>query len=164
MTITHKELMDLIHYDPETGVFTANVKFSKRTLANRVLSNIDSKGYYRVCIKRKDYKLHRLAYFYMTGTMPDKWVDHINGITTDNRWCNLRIVTELQSSHNRKKPSNNTSGIKGVCFNKRIKRWRVKIGVNGKVHELGHFKDIEEAKAVYEAAAIKYFGEYKRAA
>ncbi|WP_377355257.1 hypothetical protein [Phenylobacterium terrae] len=45
-------------------------------------------GFYRVRIRRKDYRLHRLSFFYMTGRWPER-VRNISGDKDDNRWCNL---------------------------------------------------------------------------
>lgn len=86
--------------------------------------------------------------------------DHINGNGLDNRKENLRVATITQNRWNRGKSHNNTSGFKGVDWCKRDKKWRAKIEVNKKSVFLGLFKDKLEAVKVYNAAAIKYHGEF----
>jgi hypothetical protein len=89
-------------------------------------------------------------------------IDHINMRTLDNRKCNLRIVTRLQNRMNKGKPSNNTSGFKGVCFIKKCGRYRATILVNGKLLFMGYFKTATEAAYVHDEAARKYHGVYGR--
>jgi hypothetical protein len=89
-------------------------------------------------------------------------VDHIRGRESknDNRKSNLRIVTRSQNNMNKDKQSNNTSGVRGVSFDKERQKWAASIAVNGKTHHLGRYKNKEDAiKARKEAEEI-YFGEY----
>ncbi|WP_252233758.1 HNH endonuclease [Clostridium sp. ZS1] len=71
----------------------------------------------------------------------NKLIDHINGNKLDNRKCNLRIVNKSQNAMNSKKPKNNTSGVKGVYWDKRSKKWEASIQVNMKKKSLGYFKN-----------------------
>ncbi len=86
--------------------------------------------------------------------------DHINGNGLDNRRCNLRPATASQNRCNRGKQSNNTSGYKGVCWDR--KKWRAYIGVNGKRIHLGLFDNIKDAARAYNEAALKYHKEFAR--
>ncbi len=109
--LTQKELQLLVHYDTNTGLFTWKVKRKGRNKPN--LGWVDSKGYIEICIAQKRLKAHRWAWFYEHGVLPTQ-IDHINGIKTDNRLCNLRVVTTKQNHENRGAQKNNTSGFKGV--------------------------------------------------
>jgi hypothetical protein len=81
--------------------------------------------------------------------------DHINRNRLDNRRSNLRIVDRAQNNYNTGLWANNTSGHKGVSWNKRTKSWRAYIGgVKGRI-ELGHFKNIEDAIAARLEAEAK---------
>lgn len=86
-------------------------------------------------------------------------VDHINHNGLDNRRANLRLCTTQQNSQNKLR-SDNTSGYKGVCWDKEQKKWVVHITVNKKLVHLGRFTDITMAALTYDKAAIKYFGEF----
>jgi hypothetical protein len=55
---------------------------------------------------------------------------------------------------------NNTSGIKGVHFDKATKKWKARIKINGKLKYLGSFDNIEDAKTARQNKAIELFGNY----
>ncbi len=90
-------------------------------------------------------------------------VDHINHDTLDNRRStNLRIATHAENCRNRGLHGRNTSGYKGVHWNKEQRRWRARIMFDGKRKLLGDFKTLEEARAAYAAAAMQYHGKFAR--
>lgn len=88
-------------------------------------------------------------------------VDHINHNPSDNRRENLRIVSTAQNQMNTVINKNNTSGIKGVNWDKGCNKWRVRISVNGERLTLGYYNTLEEAAQVRHDAELKYFGEYR---
>ena len=100
--------------------------------------------------------MHRL----LINAQPGQHVDHINGDRLDNRRANLRLVTNTQNQQNKRTPSHNTSGHKGVCWHKGSGKWHVRITVNGKRLHLGYTRDRETAARLYDAAARRFFGEY----
>lgn len=87
-------------------------------------------------------------------------IDHINHDTTDNRKVNLRKVTMMQNSINRKRRSDNTSGYTGVFQKRDSTRWYANITVNKEIIRLGSFATKQEAIEARREAEIKYFGEY----
>ena len=116
------------------------------------------KGYFLGTISGKHVRLHR----FLLGE-PDGLVDHINRNKSDNRKQNLRVCTVTESNWNRGVQKSNKIGIKGValCSSRHgAKRYRAQINVDGKRIRLGWFDNVEEAQAVYEEAAKKYFGEF----
>lgn len=118
--------------------------------------NIMRSGYVTSTISGKPIYLHR----FILNPSSDMEVDHINCNKADNRKENLRICHHYQNSKNRKKKSNNTSGIVGVTYDKRRNKWVARIWDNGKKIHLGEFKDIEDAIKTRKEAEIKYYGEY----
>jgi hypothetical protein len=89
-------------------------------------------------------------------------VDHVDGDGLHNRHDNIRLATICQNRFNRGPQRNNTSGIKGVSWNKETGKWQAFIGVNGKQTHLGLFVDKLDAAAAYAEAAKRLHGEFSR--
>jgi hypothetical protein len=88
-------------------------------------------------------------------------VDHQNFYTLDNRKENLRKCTPAENSRHRRKRSDNTSGFKGVHWDKRKKRWRATIITpEGIRKSLGRYKSVVQAAHAYDEGAKKYHGEF----
>lgn len=86
--------------------------------------------------------------------------DHVDGNGLNNQRSNIRISTHQQNMHNMKKRSDNTSGFKGVTFDKRRNKWRAQIQVNNKPIHLGYFDTAESGHSAYQEASEKYHGEF----
>ena len=91
---------------------------------------------------------------------PHEQVDHIDGNGLNNRRENLRIATAAQNQRNAKLRIDNTSGYKGVYFDKRKKKWRGLIKFNQKTIHLGSYATPEAAHEAYCKAAKELFGEF----
>lgn len=88
-------------------------------------------------------------------------VDHINGDKLDNRRFNLRSVTPSQNCMNRRKRIDNTSGVIGVRWNKRLKGWESYIKLNGKNIYLGVSYQKENAIHIRKEAEKSYFKDFR---
>lgn len=123
---------------------------------------VHTNGYVRTSIYNLDTKevtqiqLHRLV----INANQDVIVDHISGNRNDNRKRNLRNADYSTNMMNSTLSKNNTSGTKGVNYDKYSNRWRVRIQVNNKRISLGSFNDLDEAIEVRKQAEEKYFGEF----
>jgi len=154
--ISYDEVHELFNYDPETGIFINKIN---RRIAKKgeVAGCLNGDGYWQVCVKGKQYKAHRLAWLYVHGYFPENQIDHINRNPGDNRIVNLREASRSCNLKNCKLHSDNTSGIAGVYWYKRAKKWQGSIqDKNHKRVHIGMFTSkLEAAKARY-AAEIKY--------
>ena len=158
--VTVDELKRTIRYDPDTGLFwRISINESNRRYLNKVAGCL-YKGYNRICIGGSPYLGHRLAWLYMTGEFPMSEIDHINRDGTDNRWCNLRLATSAQQKMNTTKYRNTRSGLKGVCWFKRDKKWRAYARTNNKQKHLGYFDKKEDAYEAYRTYCLNLYGEY----
>ena len=122
----------------------------------------NTNGYAIRSISRKPGKRTIRMHREIIGTPDGMETDHINCNKLDNRKENLRFCNRSQNEANRFKYNNNTSGRKGICWNKDRQKWVAQIQVNGKGVYLGRFTDIEDAAKAYEKAATEYFGEFAR--
>lgn len=100
--------------------------------------------------------LHRFLMNAASGEM----VDHKDGDGLNNRRDNLRIATRSQNSQNSTKRKNCSSQFKGVCWYPPTRKWVGQLRVAGKRIYLGYFQNEQAAARAYDAAAIKYFGEF----
>lgn len=144
-----------VAYDPDTGVFTS-------LETGRIVTYPHGSGYLRVCVARRDYLAHRLAWLLVHGKWPPKHIDHINGDKTDNRLCNIRPVEVWQNRANSRKGSGKSSRLKGVSRRSDCDRWAAKVSKQGVTYRLGLFTTEEAAHAAYVAKARELFGDYAR--
>lgn len=154
-TITQSLLKELFDYDPDVGVFVRKVQKGP-SIRGTIAGSVNSKGYGQICINGKRYVSHRLAWIYVYGTPPSGELDHINRDKSDNRIANLREVTRHQNCQNVGATSSNSSGFKGVSWEKTSSKWRARIRVNGVPLSLGCFDSKEAAAEAYRAAAMQY--------
>ena len=155
-------LNHLFEYDKETGNLIWKIKPSSRghsVKAGDIAGTLKSHGYLCVGINYNSYRAHRLIFLMHKGYLP-KTVDHINGDKLDNRIENLRAATVGQNQHNRKTNANNTSGYKGVCWNKAQKKWTARITLERKNIHLGYFANVEEAAEVVRKAREELHGSF----
>jgi hypothetical protein len=161
--LTLEVLKEILHYDPETGVFTWKIRPANCIQIGAVAGSICLEGYRIIRVFKHNYKAHRLAWLYMTGEWPT-YIDHANGDKADNRICNIRPCTKEQNGSNRRRLSNNTSGFKGVTFrpDKKLRPWVAQIKTRDRSRYLGCFCTPEEAHNAYVLAAREAWGEFAK--
>lgn len=144
------KLRDFLEYKPDTGEFFWKSYRSRGAKAGYSAGCIYKDGYVRIGFDGQEYLAHRLAWLFHYGVMPDKFIDHINGVRADNRIENLRQVTNSENMQNQKKlRKNNTTGYTGVFFSKQKQKYISKIKVDGRDAYLGVFKEAKDAYGAY---------------
>lgn len=154
---------DHFDYDRATArlVWRKHPKYPRR---NGLCAECGHKsGYRRVTLHGRTFYAHRVIFALFNGDVPDCFhVDHINGNISDNRIENLRLATNSQNMANCGKYSTNTSGHKGVSWQRKESKWRAGVSTKGKFISSGYFDNIEDASAAYRAKAKEIFGEFAR--
>lgn len=155
MAITQEELKEILFYEPSTGIFTWKVKRGN-IRAGQVAGSIHAQGYIPIGINGKIYQAHQLAVLYMTGSWPKGGVDHINRNRSDNRWKNIRELSQQGNLRNQGLSSRNTSGITGVSWIARRGKWQAQIKVDRKQIGLGLYDNFVDAVQARWDAEQKY--------
>jgi hypothetical protein len=147
-------LRDELSYEADTGVFRWKTDRIGKTKGGDVAGCINDGGYRILRFGNVIYRAHRLAWWFVHGEMPSGVIDHINGVTTDNRIANLRVAsfrTNAQNVHKAKAGSR--TGLLGVCAPSDRKCFTASIRDNqGRKLHLGTFVTPEDAHAAYMAA------------
>ncbi len=148
--LTAQRLRELLHYDPDTGVFRWRNPRGKAA-RNPTAGSIDSSGYVKIGIASQDHRAHRLAWLYVHSVWPDGQVDHMDGNPGNNAIGNLRDVPQAVNQQNQRGAhSDSKHGLMGVT--KRKTGWVARINIEGAHHYLGVFPSQESAHAAYLAA------------
>lgn len=153
---TQQELKTLLHYDPDTGIFTWKKTVSSKAIGGAEAGTTNTRGYITITYRGKKLKAHALAWLYVYGVHPTRKLDHINRIRTDNRIANLREVSDRENSLNNSLRRDSTTGMPGISFDRQRNRWRAHITVHGKHLALGRFKHRADAEFARQQAEIKY--------
>jgi hypothetical protein len=157
--ITQERLKELLHYDPETGVFTWKVNKGPTARAGTEAGSVkhQQRNYYRhIRADGVTYCAHRLAWLYVHGKFPENEIDHDDGNGLHNWIKNLRDVTRRDNQKNRRLNCNNTSGTTGVSFNQATAKWQARIQTDSGQKHLGQFVEIKDAIAARKAAEIDH--------
>lgn len=156
--ITRERLQEL--FELRDGTFYWKVSKGTAHIGD-VAGCKNNRGYINIRVDGCSYLAHRLIFLFVHGYLPE-FLDHVNRICNDNRPSNIRPATRIQNGQNRCLNSNNTSGIKGVAYNKRDKHWVAYISVDGKHKNLGYFKTKLIAAKCVRTARKKLHGEFAR--
>ena len=122
-----------ISYNPKTGVMCRHGK---------PVNGTDDRGYKQISVSNKTMRQHQIAWYLTYGFIP-KEIDHINQDKGDNRLINLRACTRSTNMLNINMRSDNTSGVVGVSWKEKDKRWELQ----HRGQYIGQYKTLAEAKA-----------------
>lgn len=157
-------IAELFEYNQETGVFIRKTTWQNYKAGSEA-GRLNRDGYRYICVKRRSYAAHRLAWLMVTKIDPAGFeIDHIDGDRQNNAFSNLRLATRHENNQNAKRRQDNSSGYKGVHFRKEMNKWRATIQVNKRQVRLGYFDTPELAHMAYAKAAAELHGEFARAA
>jgi hypothetical protein len=159
-SITKEYLDTLFRYSFDDGILTWAVKRRGTKGIGNEAGSLRKNGYVQINIDGKLYFAHRLIWMLATGEWPKKELDHINGVRSDNRLENLREADAFQNHQNQKRPSNNKSGTKGVCWNVSSGKWSCFVAINGKSKYWGSFTLKEDAEARVKSVRESIHGEF----
>jgi hypothetical protein len=157
--LTRDRLCELLEVDTENGVFTWRNTMGGRAKKGQQAGAVGANGYIYICLDQKDYLAHRLMWLYVYGAIPLLQIDHIDRNRANNKPINLRLATQKQNSENMFRSKTNTTGHRGVHFNKKAKTnpWQSHITHNYiKIH-LGNYSTLEEAVESRRQAESYYF-------
>jgi hypothetical protein len=147
-TLTLERARELLSYDPETGVIIRKVSNCNRVKDGEIAGSLRADGYLATMVDGKLYKNHRIAWFMHTGAWPEKHIDHINGIRTDNRISNLREAGYSLNAQNQKRAhTDNKTGLLGVIVERG--KFRAQITIKGATKRLGAYSTPETAHQAY---------------
>lgn len=173
--IDHATLLSLLIYDPGSGVFTWRPRAGRNVFNSRFAAreagtdtNVANPGgkmrvYRRITIFRKLYYAHQLAFFYMTGEW-SSLLDHQDTNGLNNAWINIRPATRSQNASNQNLRLDSASGYKGVSWDAKAQRYKIRARVNHTSAFLGYCDDPYEGSLVYLDYVTRNAGEYARAA
>lgn len=166
-------LLQLLRYEPETGklywrprpvlMFNSEKQSAEHNAAIWNGKNAGQEafktrlphGHRYASINRVKMLAHRVIWKMVHGVEANV-IDHIDGDPSNNRIGNLRSVTQMQNGQNERMRKNNTSGVMGVCWDSRRKRWHTRINLNYRHIHVGYFDTFDEAVAARKAAEVQY--------
>lgn len=139
-------LREYLDYSPETGELRWKVKLNRKVVVGGIAGSPNEKGYIYIRMNGKRYAAHRIAWALFHGADPyPHLIDHKEGIENGNAINNLRLATNAENTLNCKKRRTNSSGHRGVRWQRG--KWVARIKLNGKEMYLGRFLHFEDAIA-----------------
>lgn len=155
-TLTYTEATRLLNYNPDTGLITWKINRGGHAKKGTEAGTLNWDNHRHLRVNYKIYQAHRIAWLLVHGHFPLNEIDHINGIHNDNRLINLRDVTGQENACNRPVPKNNTSGVMGVSWCKKINKWHARIRKNYQYILLGDYTNWFDAVCARKAAEHQY--------
>lgn len=162
-SISLSEILETFELSPEYELIRKKSRNSR--YVGKPAGTISSKGYVKIQLNGRMYSAHRLIYQIANSIdilSADIQIDHIDGDKQNNNPNNLRLATNQDNQRNVKIQRNNTSGFKGVTYEKNRNKWKASIYDGTRRINLGRFNSPEDAHLAYKTKAIELFGEFAR--
>lgn len=151
--LSAETVRSLYDYSPVTGEIKHRSRKSPRCRESGLAGTVAG-GALSVQVNGVRYLAHRIIFLWMTGSWPNGVIDHIDGDRLNNKWVNLRDVSQATNSHNiHGVPRHKRySSLIGAHWCNQIKKWKSSIKVLDKVHRLGVFDtDVDASRAYLKA-------------
>ncbi len=158
ITVTHQRVLELLDYDPETGLFAWKNKHYRQRNGDDQPGSISPNGRRYILVDRKQCVANRLAWFHVTGEWPIDNVVPKNGDYLDTRFGNLRLETQAETVQKSKSRAGTVSGTRGVVWDGDRNKWQALITHKGEVIHLGRFDTKEDASRAYNDARMELTG------
>lgn len=165
--LTYAQVDEVLKCDPERGLLFWKERPQRMFSTKRSCSIWNARyalkeaftafrydGYRFGNLFNRPHRAHRVIWLLSTGEWPVDQIDHIDGNRANNRIVNLREVTNAQNGKNCARRSDNASGVTGISWAARDKKWVAQIRAEGKTECLGYFSDKNEAIAARHAAEV----------
>ena len=149
--LTQDLVRRLFEYNEATGIVFHRTNKHKAKIGERAGSSSKSGSRYLRIHGKKELE-HRMIWLYVYGCLPEEEIDHINHSRSDNRLCNLRLVSHEENMRNKPKYKSNTTGHAGISVDKRCGKYRAYISIEGKPKSLGYFDSLTAAVNARECA------------
>ena len=162
--ILYDDYAEIVITSKKFGIFKTQIDLDDVDKCKQIVWNINR------CYHHKDEEYYigssnedaTLLHRFLMGNPKDLNVDHVDGKTFNNRKYNLRICTRMENAKNRKMNRNNSSGIKGVSYNKKYNNWVAHASRNGKKITIGNYECLDDAIEARKEFEDWYHGEFKR--
>lgn len=139
--LTAERARELIEYDPLTGLFQWRNPLGKAT-RGWFAGSAHGSGYRVICVEGVNHRAHRLAWLHVKGVWPRRTIDHKNRQKADNRFDNLRDVSQRLNSQNQ----GEGRGVERRETKSGV-RWRARISHFGRLVTVGTYLSEAEANA-----------------
>jgi hypothetical protein len=130
--LTNFSLKAALVYDLESGLLS-------RKKNNKPCGRVRPDGYVDFKVYGKRHLAHRLAWLYVHGSWPSKFIDHIDRDKQNNSIANLRDISRSENHRHRPTFKSNTSGVPGVLRHKG--KWEVTAFKEHQPYYLGRFSE-----------------------
>lgn len=160
MKLTAQKLREILHYDPDTGVWTWLQAPAYNVIIGSQAGHVNTHGYRIITYRGEKYRSGKLAWLYMTGEWPTQEIDHDDRDKVNDRWSNLFDRSRSENALNRDLQSNNFSGTRGIHFDTGRGKWCVQVKKNNVTRFFGRYDDYDEAVIARDEAAVKLHGAF----
>lgn len=141
----YPDIRDVFTYDDGELFWKVSPRYGRKE--GSPASVVIATGYKAIRFRCRAFTTHRLIFLYHHGYIPE-FIDHIDGDKLNNRIENLRPCTKSENAFNAKLRKATKSGVRGVSWSSKNKKWVARIKVRGMDYFLGCFDDLNEAAKV----------------